>query len=133
MTDQKATYEAELAKLRAELRKQKKTSSPATGANTARPAQDEDELDLFQSNDVDWNIAENEELKNRNEELIVSLEKLEAERKTLRESNAGPPKVVSNAEQLGLSADFVFGRRVYQCTVSPPGVGYRSSPVCRQE
>ena len=124
MTDQKATYEAELAKLRAELRKQKKTSSPATAPNTARPAREEDELDLFRIT-----AQEEEDLKSRNLELVVSLEKLEAECKILREANAGPLKGMSNAEQLGLSADFIFGRRVYQCTVSPPGVGYRFSPV----
>ena len=120
---------ARLSKLTGELRKQNTTPLPDEVPNAARYAREEDTLHPFCSNGADWNSTENKELKNRNLELVVLLENLEGECKILRESNAGPPKVVSSDEQLGLSADFIFGRRVYQCTVSPPGVGYRFSPV----
>lgn len=29
---------------------------------------------------------------------------------------------------LGLGSEFEFGRRIYQCAVAAPGVGYRNTP-----
>ena len=36
--------------------------------------------------------------------------------------------VLQDKQDNGLTADFDFGRRVYQCTVPNPGVGYRNTP-----
>merc|ERR1711865_1276753 len=34
----------------------------------------------------------------------------------------------TDAQRLGLAPEFIFGRRVYKCTMPSPGVGYRTTP-----
>merc|ERR1719473_1281992 len=48
---------------------------------------------------------------------------LTAERDALKRELASLPK-----DDLGLGPEFEFGRRIYQCEIGGPGVGYRNTP-----
>merc|ERR1711959_785600 len=67
-------------------------------------------------------VAELVKLKNRKHSREAELDRLKAEYELAKSKN------ITDWQWNGLSEEFGFGKRIYQCEIPPPGVGYRNTP-----
>ena len=78
-----------------------------------------------------WQLGEYRAERHGHDEYMLAEQDKVRERdatiESLRRQLDEKPKVVEVSGS-GLPAEFDFGRRVYQCEVGAPGVGYRNTP-----
>jgi len=117
---------ARVAQLESSTAHSSKPSSPNSPVAASSPvAAAEGQVVTLQAqvNSLKAEVASLKQLSNKDSDRQVQV--LQKEVELLR---AGALQGASIAQMIGLGEEFEFERRVYQCEVAPPGVGYRHTP-----